>query len=43
MGIQLVKLNEVAGKILEVKSILKMLKSHARRSPCRKMGHAHEG
>jgi hypothetical protein len=43
MEIQLVKLNEVAGIIFEIKSILKMLKSHARRTPCRKMGHAHEG
>jgi hypothetical protein len=35
-----VKLNEAIGKILKVKNILKMFENHARRSLCRKMGHA---
>jgi hypothetical protein len=42
MGIQLVKLNETIGKILEVKCIPKMLKNHAKGSSSRKMAHAHE-
>jgi hypothetical protein len=42
MGIQLVKLNETAGKIVKVRNIPKMFKNHARRSPCGKMGKMHE-
>jgi hypothetical protein len=42
MGTQLVKLNEAIGTILEVKCIPKMLKIHAKKSPSKKMGHAHE-
>jgi hypothetical protein len=43
MGIQLKKLNEVVSKILRVKSISKMLKNHAKKSPYKKMGHVYEG
>jgi len=42
MGTQLMKLNEIVGKIVEVGNISKMLKNHARKSPCGKMGQAHE-
>jgi hypothetical protein len=42
MGIQLMKLNEAVDKIFKVKCILKMLKNHAKRSPCGKMAHADE-
>jgi hypothetical protein len=42
MGTQLVKLNETIDRILEIKCIPKMLKNHARNSPSKKMGHAHE-
>ncbi len=43
METQRVKLNEVIGTILEIKSILKMFKNHAKKSLCEKMGHVHKG
>jgi hypothetical protein len=42
MGIQLEKLNEVVGKTLKVKNILKIFKNHAKRFTYGKTGHAHE-
>jgi hypothetical protein len=42
MGTQLLKLNEIVGRILEVKNIPKMFKNHARRSPCGNRGQVHE-
>jgi hypothetical protein len=33
------KLKELVGKVLRVKSILKMVKNHATKTPCEKMAH----
>jgi hypothetical protein len=40
MGTQLVKLNGIVNKMLEVKSIPKMFKNHAKKYPYKRMGHA---
>jgi hypothetical protein len=42
MGTQMVKLNEIANRILEVKNIPKMFKNNVEKSPYGRMGHAQE-
>jgi hypothetical protein len=41
MGTQMVKLNEIANRIFEVKNIPKMFKNHAEKSPYGRMGLSH--